>query len=91
MEQAREIGNWMTQNQAAIETVTELNLSSLNLRTVPPEIRLFRNLERLNLAGNQLTTPLDVSANRQLTNLDLSRNQLTTTPDVRANPPTDDP
>ena len=47
MDWVREIRNWMTHNQAAIDAVTVLVLFSLNLTTVPPEIRLFRNLESL--------------------------------------------
>ena len=87
MEQALEIGNWMRQNQTAIETVKALDLSDLNLTTVPQEIRLFHNLKILNLHKNQLSIPPDVSANPQLTELSLYSNQLSIPPDVRCKSP----
>ena len=41
-------------NRGIIEGVVELNLSNLNLRTIPEELNLFIGLENLYLHGNQI-------------------------------------
>lgn len=43
---------WVSNNQRA--QITELNLSNLGMKTLPPQMRLFDKLENLNLTGNEL-------------------------------------
>ncbi len=65
------------ENQAAIQQVTELNLSWLELTCLPEEASLFTALQRLHLSDNQLTEvniPATLTALQQLY---LARNRLT--------------
>ncbi len=36
------------------EGITELNLSGFDIKVLPPQIKLFKNLQKLNLSGNDL-------------------------------------
>lgn len=59
----------------------DLDLSSLNLTTVPPEIWQLNAITKLYLYCNQLTTiPTEIGQLRSLTELILSDNRLTTIP-----------
>jgi hypothetical protein len=76
LQQARAICAWMHKNQQALNTVTYLNLSTIFLKTLPPEIFLFHNLTKLDLSGNLLTA-INMTGLPQLQYLNLSFNQLT--------------
>src|SRR5581483_2377346 len=59
----------------------ELDLISLDLRTLPPEIGQLANLTTLHLYGNQLSTlPPEIGQLANLTTLHLSDHQLSTLP-----------
>lgn len=62
--------------------LTELNLSGNNLTgALPAEVRKLRNLEVLNLSGNQFTgVPAEIGQLEKLLILDLSNNKLTGLP-----------
>ena len=67
--------------EAARTGAKELDLSSLKLSALPPEIGQLENLQQLNLAGNQLTAlPPEIGQVQNLHRLDLGRNQLTALP-----------
>ncbi|WP_193198371.1 COR domain-containing protein [Nostoc sp. MG11] len=67
--------------QAAMEKVTELDLSDNQLGSLPPEISQLSNLTRLYLDNNQLgSLPPEICQLSQLTTLDLSNNQLGSLP-----------
>ena len=59
-----------------------LDISGLNLTSIPKAIRFLTDLQVLNLEGNQLTQlPTEIGNMRNLETLLLRRNQLTTVPD----------
>ncbi len=67
--------------QAAIEGVTELNLSGNSLTALPPEIFQLVNLQTLNLRRNQLSSlPKEIRKLVNLQTLDLRENQLSSLP-----------
>lgn len=51
----RDCLSWLMRNKNLIESIEELDLSDLNLTSVPTVIRFFKNLKRLDLSGNPLT------------------------------------
>ncbi|WP_157832619.1 leucine-rich repeat domain-containing protein [Candidatus Regiella insecticola] len=54
-----------------------LNLSGLNLNSLPQQMGLLVNLKELNMSGNQFDTiPADITKLTNLTSLDLSNNNL---------------
>ncbi|HEV7403406.1 MAG TPA: leucine-rich repeat domain-containing protein, partial [Chthoniobacteraceae bacterium] len=60
-----------------------LDLSSMGLTAVPPELGELFVLRELHLSGNQLTTaPAELAKLTDLTKLDLSSNRLTALPTV---------
>lgn len=74
-----EIKAWFNdpENAAQLNAVTELNLSSLELNVIPPQIAKFTQLRNLSLYNNQIT---DISVLKnlvQLQQLDLYLNQIT--------------
>ncbi len=63
------------------DVVTELELSSRNLTTVPAEIGQLSNLRELDLWGNELTAvPAEIGQLNNLERLYMDNNQLTTVP-----------
>ncbi|MEM1279938.1 MAG: COR domain-containing protein [Cyanobacteria bacterium P01_H01_bin.152] len=67
--------------EAIANQVTELNLSGLGLKTVPPSIGQLANLTALYLDHNQLTAlPKELCQLANLTTLYLHQNQLTAVP-----------
>lgn len=81
---SQSIRDWINDkaNADQIERIRELNLSSLSLQLLPPEIGKFINLDSLHLEINQLATlPESIGKLQRLTTLDLSFNRLTTLPD----------
>ncbi len=47
----------LTDNNLSIgmcEGITELNLSGCGIKVLPPQIKLFKNLQKINLSGNDL-------------------------------------
>ena len=70
--------------QGARETqATFLDLGSLGLKTIPPEIGQLENLKTLILKGNELThLPAELGQLENLTRLELHGNQLTRLPVV---------
>ena len=68
-------------NQAALEEASELDLSGLGLRSLPPQVWNLTNLTFLNLEHNELTAlPSEIGNLISLTNLYLGHNQLTELP-----------
>ena len=64
-----------------LASIKTLNLSGLNMRSVPKEIGLFKNLRSLTLSNNRLTNlPDELGHLKKLEMLDLNRNQLTALP-----------
>lgn len=59
-----------------LESHSQLNLSNMNLKIIPPELKRFKGLNILSLEGNDLKG-IDISANTALKRLDLSGNKLT--------------
>ena len=71
---------WLIQ-EALEADATVLNLSGLELTTVPKELGQLANLTAFNLSHNQLTeVPKELGQLANLTELDLSHNQLTEGP-----------
>ena len=82
---AAEIRSWLNNpnNAGIINGITEIDLSSLKLRVLPPEIARFTKLRILSLYNNQLTTlPDAIGSLTALQKLSLYRNQLITLPDA---------
>ena len=76
-ERANNIRLWMRENPERLNTITELNLSHLNLEILPPEIGLLTALQRLDLSNNQLhALPPEIGQLTALQELDLSNNRL---------------
>ncbi len=68
-------------NAQQLQQITLLELSQLGLKTLPPEIGAFTNLQRLNLDHNQLhILPPEIGALTNLQTLSLDHNQLHTLP-----------
>ncbi|MBS0653286.1 MAG: leucine-rich repeat domain-containing protein [Verrucomicrobia bacterium] len=83
-----EIRAWLNTpaNQHMIQQVTELNLISLQLKTLPSEIGLFTGLQRLDLSYNRLNSLPDSIGNlNALTHLYLAGNQLSSLPESIGN------
>lgn len=73
--------------QAAKEDWTELDLSSHQLTSLPPEIARLTNLTHLKLSRNQLTSlPSELAKLTNLTYLELMDNPLPIPPETLANP-----
>ncbi len=67
--------------EAKTKGKTELDLSGLGLRELPPEIASLAQLTTLDLCFNQLTSlPPEIASLAQLTELYLQGNQLTSLP-----------
>ena len=65
-------------NQAAVEEASELDLSGLGLKSLPPQVGNLANLTFLNLEYNELTAlPSEIGYLTNLTGLVLAGNQLT--------------
>lgn len=64
------------QNQAAIAQIETLDLRSLGLQILPPEINLFTGLDDLDLCNNQITEINDLHGLSNLTVLDVYGNGL---------------
>ncbi len=85
---AHAIRHWLndvenTEKRALLE---RLNLMSMNLEIMPPEIGKFTHLSVLDLSGNQLTTlPKAIGELKQLKNLLLANNHLTQLPETCGN------
>jgi Leucine-rich repeat (LRR) protein len=72
---------WRAILEARETTATTLDLSYLDLTTVPPEIGQLSGLQELKLVGNALTAlPPEIGLLSNLQNLYLSYNHLTTLP-----------
>ena len=68
-------------NQAAVEEASELDLSGLGLKSLPPQVGNLANLTFLNLEYNELTAlPSEIGNLTSLTHLYLGHNQLTDLP-----------
>ncbi len=84
IDRAQQIRAWMNKGgggNAAILHCTTLDLSAKQLTKLPPEIRLFRNLQILNLSDNELTVlPPEIGHLVQLRELNLSSNLLVALP-----------
>jgi Leucine-rich repeat (LRR) protein len=82
---ANEIRAWMMDpaNAAHLTSITRLDLNSLCLKTIPPEIGQLSKLTQLDLSYNQITSiPDAIGQLSQLSQLVLSNNQITSIPDV---------
>ena len=65
-------------NQAALKEASELDLSGLGLKSLPPQVGNLTNLTFLNLEYNELTAlPSEIGNLTSLTHLYLGHNQLT--------------
>ena len=68
------------------ETATELDLSSLDLKSLPAEIGKLASLKILHLQNNQLTSiPPEIGKLTNLTTLNLCNNQLSSLPPETGN------
>ncbi len=78
-----EIRAWINnpENAHLLMQVTELDLSALNLRALPPEIGSLTALQSLDLSSNHLTfLPPEIRSLRTLQKLYIENNQLTSLP-----------
>jgi hypothetical protein len=85
---AQDIRTWFNnpENQETINSVTELNLSELNLTVLPFEISSLTALEKLDLEKNKLIELPDwIGSLIALKDLDLTENNLTKLPDSIGN------
>ena len=68
-------------NQAALKEASELDLSGLGLKSLPPQVGNLTNLTFLDLEHNELTAlPSEIGYLTNLTGLGLAGNQLTRLP-----------
>ena len=79
-------------NQAALKEASELDLSGLGLKSLPPQVGNLTNLTFLDLEHNELTAlPSEIGYLTNLTGLGLAGNQLTRLPpeivELLAHPP----
>ena len=79
-------------NQAALKEASELDLSGLGLKSLPPQVGNLTNLTFLDLEHNELTAlPSEIGYLTNLTGLGLAGNQLTRLPpeivETLAHPP----
>jgi len=72
-----EISTWMKTNPHALASITNLDLSSKGLTTLPPEMGLLSQLQELNLANNQITSHSEIVELTQLRWLRLKNNKIT--------------
>ena len=82
---AAAIRTWMTNpaNAGALNSITDLNVSVKQLRTIPPEIQFLTQLQRLNFVNNQIKEiPETIRFLTQLQELFLSQNQIKEIPDA---------
>ena len=71
-------------NQAALKEASELDLSGLGLKSLPPQVGNLTNLTFLDLEHNELTAlPSEIGCLTNLTGLGLAGNQLTRLPSER--------
>ena len=75
-EKAAACRQWLQNNPALLSSVREIDLSEKNLTVVPREIRLFGNLEYLELSHNHIQNLRDLSFPRSLQCLSLIGNQI---------------
>lgn len=67
--------------KAAQDDVQELNLSNLEIRTLPAEITFLSGTKKIDLSNNLLTTlPSEIGDLTDLQNLDLHNNQISSLP-----------
>lgn len=79
--QVNEIHTWMNKYTDIFDGIHLLNLSKLNLTTVPEELFNFKGLTIINLGDNNLTNiPPEIKNFPKLLLLNLENNQLTTLP-----------
>ena len=80
-EKAATIRSWMNNNPLLLCQVTSLDLSNLNLTTLPKEIGRLTSLQALSLTNNQLSTlPKEIYQLGNLQGLFLSDNMLSALP-----------
>ncbi len=79
-----EIRSFLHNNKNVLETIPQLNLNDLELKLLPPELKLFKGLQTLNLRNNQLSDISCLSALTKLTALFLDNNQLSDVSCLRA-------
>ena len=82
---AKAFRQWLNhpEHAARIARITQLDLSNLELKILPPEIGKFIGLESLDLNGNQLTDlPGTIGNLTELRKLSLDKNPLKSFPDI---------
>ncbi len=68
-------------NQAAVQTITQLDFDSDSFKHIPPEIGQLKNLRSLEVKDNDLSfLPLEIGELKKLKKLDLSNNYLSFLP-----------
>ena len=55
-ERAAACRRWLEENAGRLDTETLIDLGDKSLKIIPKEIRLFRNLQRLNFSKNQISS-----------------------------------
>lgn len=84
----QEIRAWLSNeaNRDQVQRLRHLDLSGLNLSTVPSELALFTGLTRLDLSHNRLSQlPENIGNFSHLWKLDLSHNKLSELPETFGN------
>lgn len=77
---AEDLRKWMAQD-ATTAQLLDLSLSFCNLKTIPPEIKYFKNLQELSLDCNQISSlPPEIGDLVNLRRLNLNNNQLESLP-----------
>lgn len=90
MEKAEKIRKWIASPsmKPILNTISELDLSYCNLKTLPPEIQFLSALKELHLKGNELDVlPLQILSLKDLEYLDLSYNYFIEIPSAIAKIP----
>lgn len=83
-EKAQAIRTWLEENQRKFDRI--VSFSCTGLKILPPEIKYFRNLERINLTECGLTKlPPEIGSFEKLTALSLADNKLESLPPEIAN------
>jgi len=76
LETADDLRAWMTNNSKILNSITRLNLSSLCLSKIPPEIKYLPNLEELDLSHNYIQDITPIARFAQLKSLFLNNNHI---------------
>lgn len=80
---AAEFSGWCAANQHELAQLMTLDLSNLQLTSIPKEIGLLRDLVQLNLSNNRLASlPNEFSSLTEMHQLDLTNNQFAALPSM---------